>query len=433
MNYILLSGGSGKRLWPLSNDVRSKQFIKVFKDENGNYLSMVQNVYNQIREVDSDSKITIATSETQVPIIYNQLGSDVALCIEPCRRDTFPAIVLAVAYLHDVLHVKEDETVVVCPVDPYVTTDYFLAMQKLDEITKCGDANLTLMGIEPTYPSEKYGYIMPKDNKAVSLVESFKEKPNCETAQRYIREGAIWNAGVFAFKLEYMINKAKELLNYVSYDELLARYSTLEKISFDYAVVEKETKIQVLRYKGLWKDLGTWNAFAEVAEEDVIGKGILGTNCENVKIINELQLPILCMGLQNVIIAASDQGILISEKDETDYIKSYVEQLDDTVMFSDKLWGSFRVISKNERNLVAKLEIKEGKEIPYCRNKSIDEIWNVLSGEGIITLEGNEKVVKRGDSIMIPHDTKYKFIANTDMEVIEIQIGEIVSGNKMNF
>ena len=433
MNYILLSGGSGKRLWPLSNDVRSKQFIKVFKDENGNYLSMVQNVYNQIREVDSDSKITIATSETQVPIIYNQLGSDVALCIEPCRRDTFPAIVLAVAYLHDVLHVKEDETVVVCPVDPYVTTDYFLAMQKLDEITKCGDANLTLMGIEPTYPSEKYGYIMPKDNKAVSLVESFKEKPNCETAQQYIREGAIWNAGVFAFKLEYMINKAKELLNYVSYDELLARYSTLEKISFDYAVVEKETKIQVLRYKGLWKDLGTWNAFAEVAEEDVIGKGILGTNCENVKIINELQLPILCMGLQNVIIAASDQGILISEKDETDYIKSYVEQLDDTVMFSDKLWGSFRVISKNERNLVAKLEIKEGKEIPYCRNKSIDEIWNVLSGEGIITLEGNEKVVKRGDSIMIPHDTKYKFIANTDMEVIEVQIGEIVSGNKMNF
>lgn len=433
MNYILLSGGSGKRLWPLSNDVRSKQFIKVFKDENGNYLSMVQNVYNQIREVDSDSKITIATSETQVPIIYNQLGSDVALCIEPCRRDTFPAIVLAVAYLHDVLHVKEDETVVVCPVDPYVTTDYFLAMQKLDEITKCGDANLTLMGIEPTYPSEKYGYIMPKDNKAVSLVESFKEKPNCETAQQYIREGAIWNAGVFAFKLEYMINKAKELLNYVSYDELLARYSTLEKISFDYAVVEKETKIQVLRYKGLWKDLGTWNAFAEVAEEDVIGKGILGTNCENVKIINELQIPILCMGLQNVIIAASDQGILISEKDETDYIKSYVEQLDDTVMFSDKLWGSFRVISKNERNLVAKLEIKEGKEIPYCRNKSIDEIWNILSGEGIITLEGNEKVVKRGDSIMIPHDTKYKFIANTDMEVIEVQIGEIVSSNKMNF
>lgn len=433
MNYILLSGGSGKRLWPLSNDVRSKQFIKVFKNENGNYLSMVQNVYNQIREVDSDSKITIATSETQVPIIYNQLGSDVALCVEPCRRDTFPAIALAVAYLRDVLHVKEDETVVVCPVDPYVTPDYFLAMQKLDAITKCGESNLTLMGIEPTYPSEKYGYIMPKDNEAVSVVESFKEKPDCETAQRYIREGAIWNAGVFAFKLEYMINKAKELLNYVSYDELLARYSTLEKISFDYAVVEKETKIQVLRYKGLWKDLGTWNAFAEVAEEDVIGKGILGTNCKNVKIINELQLPILCMGLQNVIIAASDQGILISDKDETDYIKSYVEQLDDTVMFSDKLWGSFRVISKNERNLVAKLEIKEGKEIPYRCNKSIDEIWNVLSGEGIITLEDNEKVVKRGDSIMIPHDTNYKFFANTDMEVIEVQIGENVSSDKMNF
>ena len=131
MNIILLSGGSGKRLWPLSNDVRSKQFIKIFKNEDGQYESMVQRVYRQILAVDENADVTIATSKSQVSVIHNQLGDRVGISVEPCRRDTFPAIVLAAAYLHDVKGISREEIVVVCPVDPYVEDDSEEKLQNL--------------------------------------------------------------------------------------------------------------------------------------------------------------------------------------------------------------------------------------------------------------------------------------------------------------
>lgn len=253
MNIVLLSGGSGKRLWPLSNDVRSKQFIKIFRTETDEYESMVQRVYRQIREVDSEAGITIATSKSQVSAINNQLGNQVAVCVEPCRKDTFPAIVLATAYLRDVRGLSEDEVVVVCPVDPYVNKDYFETVRRLVEIAESGNSNLTLMGIQPTYPSEKYGYIIPKEKAELSEVETFKEKPNKETAEEYIKQGALWNGGVFAYKMGYVLDKARELLSFTDYYDLYDRYHELEKISFDYAVVEEERNIQVLRFAGEWK------------------------------------------------------------------------------------------------------------------------------------------------------------------------------------
>ena len=263
MNIILLSGGSGKRLWPLSNDVRSKQFIKIFPKGDKTYESMVQRVYRQIKEVDASARVTIATGKTQVSAIHNQLGANVGISIEPCRRDTFPAIALASLYLVDELHTDPKESVVVCPVDPYVEKDYFKALKALSELADKGDANLTLMGIEPTYPSEKYGYIIPESKDDVSEVTEFKEKPTVEVAKDYIARGALWNGGVFAYKLEYMIKKAHELIDFIDYKDLFAKYDTLEKISFDYAVAEKESRIQVMRYDGNWKDLGTWNTLTE--------------------------------------------------------------------------------------------------------------------------------------------------------------------------
>ena len=207
MHIILLSGGSGKRLWPLSNDIRSKQFIRFFKREDGEYESMVQRMYRQIREVDPQAHVTIATSKAQVSSIHNQLGSEVSVCVEPCRRDTFPAIALASVYLHDVKKVSKSESVVVCPVDPYVEKDYFAAVKKLGVLAAQGEANLVLMGMEPTYPSEKYGYVIPETRETVSRVATFREKPDRESAARYIRQGALWNGGVFAYKLGYMLER----------------------------------------------------------------------------------------------------------------------------------------------------------------------------------------------------------------------------------
>lgn len=343
MNIILLSGGSGKRLWPLSNDVRSKQFIKLFKDENGNYESMVQRVYRQVTTVDANAKITIATSKSQASAIKNQLGEKVAICVEPCRRDTFPAIALAASYLHDELGVGENEAVVVCPVDPYVDNTYYEAVGKLQKLAEEGKSNLTLLGIEPTYPSEKYGYIIPVSGENVSVVSEFKEKPNTETAKKYMTQKALWNAGIFAFKLGYLLNTAHKMIEFEDYRDLFNKYDTLTKISFDYAVVEKEQSIQVFRYRGDWKDVGTWNMMAEVMADQTKGRAILDETCVNTNIVNELNIPILCMGCKDMIVAASGDGILISDKERSGYMKPYVEKIEIDAMYAEKSWGSYNI------------------------------------------------------------------------------------------
>ncbi len=328
MHIILLSGGSGKRLWPLSNDIRSKQFIKFFRNADGSYESMLQRMYRQIKGIDSGVSVTIATSATQIPEIEAQLGDGVGISVEPCRRDTFPAIALATAYLADVCGVGREETVVVCPVDPYVEHDYFEALSALAEEASKGLAKLTLMGMEPTFPSEKYGYIIPEDEARISDVKCFKEKPTEEIARGYIAQGALWNGGVFAYKLGYMMDKAHELLDFKDYRDLYDKYAGLSKISFDYAVVEKEPEIRVMRFAGKWKDLGTWNSLVETMDEPVVGKAVLGDGCENVNVINKLDIPILCMGLKDIIVTASEDGILISTRGSSDGIKPYVDAIE---------------------------------------------------------------------------------------------------------
>ena len=341
MNIILLSGGSGKRLWPLSNDVRSKQFLKIFKRPDGSHESMVQRMYRMIHQVDKDAKITIATSENQVTSINAQLGDKVGISIEPCRRDTFPAIALATAYLHDMKGISEEEVVVVCPVDPYVEAPYFQMLKKLSDQAFLGEANLVLMGIEPTYPSEKYGYILPKSSDSLSLVDTFKEKPDASTAEKYIKQGALWNAGVFAYKLKYVLDIAKSVFGTSIYQDLFNSYANLTKISFDYAVVEKEPKIQVMRFAGEWKDLGTWNTLTEAMSDEVAGNAV-AIECENTHVINELQIPLIALGVKNLAIAATPDGILITEKNKSDKLKEYVS--DQRPMYEKRAWGEYQVL-----------------------------------------------------------------------------------------
>lgn len=424
MNIVLLSGGSGKRLWPLSNDIRSKQFIKIFKTEDGEYESMVQRVYRQIKKVDSDATVTIATSKTQVSAIHNQLGTDVGISIEPCRRDTFPAIALATAYLVDVQGIDPEESVVVCPVDPYVEDDYFEALKALSDQADKGEANLTLMGIEPTYPSEKYGYIIPKSSDNISEVSTFKEKPSVEVAQDYISQGALWNGGVFAYKLKYVLNKAHELIDFTDYNDLYNKYETLNKISFDYAVVEKESKIQVMRFKGQWKDLGTWNTLTEAMEESVVGKGILNEKCEGVHIVNEMDVPVLAMGLKDVVISASPEGILVSDKEQSSYIKPFVDGIEQQIMFAEKSWGLFKVIDVENNSVTIKVTLNPGHSMNYHLHRNRDEVWVVISGTGKAVVDGKEQIIKPGDVINMKAGCKHTVFADTELKLIEVQIGE---------
>lgn len=437
MNIILLSGGSGKRLWPLSNDIRSKQFIKIFKrpahdvpmgtEDGAGYESMVQRVYRQIKTVDPDAVVTVATSKSQVSAIHNQLGPDVGISIEPCRRDTFAAIALATAYLHDVRGVPEDEAVVVCPVDPYVEEEYFKTLEAMCEAAQRGTEKLVLMGIEPTYPSEKYGYIRPMEREGKQSW-GFTEKPTKEKAEEYIAAGALWNGGVFAYKLDYVLSKSRELLGTSDYDTLFARYGELKRISFDYAVVEQETSIEVLRYSGAWKDLGTWNTLTEAMEENTVGDARLNDVCTNVHVINELGVPILVMGCDNLVVAASPEGILVSDKEQSSYIKPFVDAIDQQVMFAEKSWGSYRVMDVEENSMTVKVTLNPGNKMNYHSHEKRDEVWTVISGTGRTIVDGMEQPVKPGDVITMSAGCKHTVIAgDAGLQLIEVQLGTDIS------
>lgn len=462
MNIILLSGGSGKRLWPLSNDIRSKQFIKIFKKPkddrrrspneeyadasaapNANttagqkaaastddtYESMLQRVYRQIKTADPEATVTLATGKSQVSAIHNQLGENVGISVEPCRRDTFPAIALATAYLHDVKGIPEEEAVVVCPVDPYVNDDYFAALHQLWELAQQGTANLVLMGIQPTYPSEKYGYIIPETKDTVAKVSTFKEKPDAATAQQYINQGGLWNGGVFAYKISYVLERARQLLGFTDYADLFSRYDTLTKISFDYAVVEHEPDIAVMRFNGEWKDLGTWNTLTEAMEENVLGDARLNETCRNVHVINELGIPILAMGLQDMVISASSEGILVADKEQSSYIKPFVDAIDQQVMFAEKSWGQYLVLDVEEHSMTIKVTLNPGHRMNYHCHDKRDEVWTVVSGTGRTIVDGMEQPVQAGDVITMAAGCKHTVIADTKLQLIEVQLGNDISVN----
>ncbi len=422
MNIILLSGGSGKRLWPLSNDVRSKQFLKIFKKEDGSHESMAQRMYRMIKEVDSSASITIATSENQVQQIKTQLENDVRISIEPSRRDTFPAIILATAYLFK-NGVQPDDSVVICPVDPYVDYDYFECLKLMSD--EAGNTNITLMGIEPTYPSEKYGYIIPVSKDNISLVKEFKEKPDATTARSYIQDGALWNGGAFAFKLSYIKAISDSIFGTFDYDTLYNNYNNLQKISFDYAVVEKEKSINVIRFNGEWKDMGTWNTLTEAMSEPVRGNATVD-DCPNTHVINELSIPLIALGIKDAVIAATPDGILVSDKNSSPKLKDYVAS--SRPMYERRFWGEYKVLdykvnSAGINSLVKELIILKGRNISYQRHNHRTETWVFTEGKGELIINGESRKVSRGEVVVITPGTFHAIRSITELHIIEVQTG----------
>ena len=325
MNIVLLSGGSGNRLWPLSTPENSKQFLKILKTDDGRTESMLQRVFAQIHRVDPSAVVTVATSADQAAEIHRQLGEAIKISIVPDKKDTFPAIVLASSYLADVLQIDPEETVAFCPVDPFADDSFFATIRDACAYISSVQEHLMLLGITPTAPLEKYGYIVPKAENDISLVASFKEKPDKKNAQRYIDNGALWNAGVFVFKLSYILKRAHELIDFSDYYDLFQKYHTLESISFDYAVVEHEKDILVKRYNGAWSDIGTWDALTATMDTHFVGKAV-SDRPENVFVINETEKPIIVLGLENVVVSATDSGIIVSDIQASHKIKPYVDQ-----------------------------------------------------------------------------------------------------------
>jgi mannose-1-phosphate guanylyltransferase len=406
MNIILLSGGSGVRLWPLSNEQRPKQFVPFFKGESGQSVSMLQNVWGQLKYRNLHESTVIATSVGQQELIREQIGRGVDLVLEPEKRDTFPAILLSVAYLYSHRGVSRDEPVAVMSVDSHVENSFYDALLQLPEALESTGANVALMGVKPTFPSQKYGYILPEattGNSPIVTIERFYEKPNAQDAALYMERGALWNCGVFCFKVGFLLDLLANMGLPETYEELLLAYSQLENRSFDYAVVERERKIAAIKYTGAWKDLGTWCTLTEELGEPIVGKGFLGKDNSNVHILNELDIPIIGIGLSDVIIAASREGILVSHRGSDAHLKIAVNQMkEDAQLQSESAEVHCRMVDRSvftDGTVVTtrRIHLKAGMDWPLTPlNDGRRQIvsWTIM--------HGSSRLIKNTETIHAP-------------------------------
>lgn len=462
MKLVLLSGGSGTRLWPMSNDSRSKQFLKVFPDEMTTLNdvssssvatesrvrtthSMVQRVWQQLTNAGLAQDAYVCASKAQRDMIASQV-EDAPVIEEPCRRDTFAAISLATAYLRDCEGASLDEVVVVLPVDPYVDQTYFEKLLDLEHVLRDTNSDIVLMGVQPTEASSKFGYIQIGERRPpITLagraaasssaetysVTSFVEKPNLATAEALIAEGALWNCGVFCFRINYLLSVLETAGLPTSYEGIRDEFETFPKRSFDYEVVEKAQHIVATPYGGDWQDIGTWNAFSKYISRDFIGQG-QAVACENTQIINELGVPLIAIGLKETVVVATPDGILVSSKEQTEGLKSIVSEYIQRPMYEERRWGTYRVldyqkVSDGSEVLTKCIELYPGRNLSYQRHFHRSEVWTIIQGHGRIAMDGQVRRVHPGDVIWVEPEQWHAVAAESEvLKFIEVQRGSVL-------
>lgn len=435
MYIVLLSGGSGKRLWPLSNDLCSKQYIKLMNPDEAAEMekkekcSMLQRVFGQLRAAGLSEKTIVCASDAQVELIESQLDGAAEVAVEPMRRDTFPAVMLSCAYLLSRKDAGADDVVAFLPVDPYTTIEFFNRIKRLGTYVKEREGVIGLLGGVPTYPSTKYGYIIPEDeDKEPLAVKGFREKPDEATAEELVKSGALWNCGVFCFKLKMAEQWLQKYGVPADYDAMVTGYEKLPKKSFDYEVLEHWKDIIAVKYDDIWKDLGTWNTLTEEMPEKSIGDVTWDGTCENSHAINVLGIPMVVMGAKNMVIAASHDGILVADKHQSSYIKDCLTNVSDESRFEERRWGTIKTIDANEddgtKSVTKRVKVIAGKAMPCHMHKSHTETVTVISGMGKLILEGTEVDLLAGSTVSIAAGKKHAIRAvGSDLRLIEVSLG----------
>lgn len=348
--------------------------------------------------------------------------------------DTAPAIMLSCAKLAFDLGADPNDSVIVLPIDTYADDGYYKSLARLAEAVDERPDGLVLLGIEPTYPSEKYGYIVPVDTVGdIYEVSCFAEKPSEAKAQSLIEKGALWNGGIFGFKLGYGLDILRRYTSSKDLEEIIENYSEFPKVSFDYEVVEKADSIAVVPCQGEWKDLGTWNTLSEEMAEAYSGRIVFDADtCENLHAINETNIPLVVSGVSNAVVVATPDGILVSSKEHSAKLKPLVEQAAYTrPMYEKRRWGEYRVIDSgvykdNQKAMTKELVIQPGKQLTYQRHFRRAEVWTVVSGEGEIVLNGDVQPLTPGRVVNIQAEQLHSARAFTELHVVEVQLGDVL-------
>ncbi|WP_246183477.1 sugar phosphate nucleotidyltransferase [Paenibacillus methanolicus] len=447
---MLLSGGSGKRLWPLSNEIRSKLFLKLLPGADGQPESMMQRVCRQLAAAGLLERAVIVTHCSQTEITRRHAGADIPIIEEPLKRGTYAAIALACSFLSAELHVAPDETILVLPVDLFVEPSFFRVLQRLPEALRQAGADIGLIGTPPSHPSSQYGYMVPK-RKATSGrrgraatvpsgadgaaapdwigIERFTEKPDPPAAAKLMKQGALWNCGAFAFRLGHMMESLQREGQPTTPAEWADKYAGLPEASFDEQVVERSARRIALVYEGPWHDLGSWETFARHMEERRVGPGHVGEDSPNTHLVNELDRPVYVVGVPDAIVAASPDGILVASKSDSNLVKSLLGEEARMPMYEEKRWGFCRTLDYVETEqggvLTRRIELQPGGRTSYHSHAGKEEVWTVLFGNGSFILEDKIYTVGPGDVMRFPTGARHGVKADTALLCVQVEIGQV--------
>ncbi len=444
MKIIILAGGGGTRLFPLSRACYPKQFLKIAGEK-----SLLQQTVERFLIIAKQEDIVIVTNKDYIFHVQedlHEIGAEkVNIITEPTGKNTAPAIALAISYCKDYLNCANDEIFFVSPADHLLKPAKKFAelVQQAEQVCKEQNGIITI-GIKPTKPETGYGYIQTADkiDENVFYVKSFKEKPDKVTAEKYLAEGNYyWNAGMFMFSISRM---EKELEQYVpeiakiskqGYKNCVNNFNEMPDISIDYAVAEKSTHMAVMPMQDIyWNDIGSFDSIAEVLA-DKNGNGLYGDiiadDCQNTTILGCDRL-ISGIGLKNLIVVDTPDSLLITEKGKSQEVKKVVDKLkkyhrkeviENRTMY--RPWGSYTILAEGKGYKVKRITIKPGAKLSLQMHYHRSEHWTVISGTGKLTLDDKVVIFKENESTYIPIAVKHRLEnpGQIPLSIIEVQNG----------
>lgn len=448
MYGIILAGGSGSRLWPLSRELYPKQLLNLISDK-----SLLQSTFERLTncmQKDEILSITNTKHSANVRMQLAQLTENPKVLSEPVSKNTAPAIALATKYIMQ--ETGEDPVILVVPSDHLIQDkEHFLSTVKKGE-KLAEEGYIVTFGIKPNYPETGYGYINTLKPLDIGFkVKEFVEKPNLETAEKYLKAGTYyWNSGIFMFKASTMlaeieknapeISKIAQNVDFTKSSDIpFVEFDKMPSISIDYAVMEKSDKIALVALESDWNDLGSWQSIYDVSKKDEHNNVFIGhvidEGSKNSFVYASSKL-VTTIGLEDTVIVETEDAILACKKDRTQDVKHIYETLkkqnDDTHLIHKTVyrpWGYYTVIAQGNGFLSKIIHVNSGQKLSVQSHNHRSEHWVVLTGTAKVVLEANERILSPGHSVDIPvkaiHSLQNPY--KEDLEIIEVQKGDILA------